>query len=372
MIQRVLQDIIPEKLFNNKAIIIFGARQVGKTTLLKQLFSGQEDIIWLNGDNHEDKILLENVTVEKLKTILENHKILILDEAQRIENIGLKLKIIYDNFPVQIVATGSSSFDLANKINEPMTGRKFEYQLFPLSFEEIKSAFGFFEAQKQLHTRLIYGSYPDVVANNANSREILENLAGSYLYKDILEWGKIKKSDKLVKLLQALAFQIGNQVSYTELAELTGIDKETVEKYIMLLEQSFVIFRLNSFNRNLRNELKRSRKIYFYDNGIRNTLIGNFNPPELRNDMGALWENYMISERKKFLSYHQIYAMPYFWRTKYQQEIDYIEEYNGNFYAFEFKWNPKKRSKFPSKFLETYKPVETKVVHPENYWEMIL
>ena len=242
----------------------------------------------------EDRALLENASSTRLLSFLSGKKMIIIDEAQRIEDIGLKLKIIFDETSIQIVATGSSSFDLANKTQEPMTGRKYEYKLYPFSFDELAQHSNAFEEYKQLPNRLLFGSYPDVVLHEGNQREVLENLANSYLYKDILEWGKIKKSTKILKLLQAIAFQIGNQVSYTELSRIVGINKETVESYIDLLEKSFVIFRLHSFSRNLRNELKKSKKIYFYDNGIRNALINNFNPIELRNDVGALWENYIM------------------------------------------------------------------------------
>jgi len=370
MIKRIIYNTILEKLNTNKVIIILGPRQVGKTSLLKNMFNNKE-AVWINGDNIEDRNKLEYESETRFKSFLANTKLLIIDEAQRIKNIGLNLKIIHDQLNIKIVATGSSSFDLANKINEPLTGRKFEYQLFPLSFEELANHHGLFEEIKNLPNRLIYGSYPEVVTNQGNQKEILQNLASSYLYKDILEWSKIKKSDKLIKLLQAIAFQIGNQVSYNELANTVGINKETVENYIDLLEKSFVIFRLHSFSRNMRNELKKSKKIYFYDNGIRNALISNFNSIELRNDIGQLWENYIISERIKHTSYQQIYSNKYFWRTKSQQEIDYIEERDGNLFAYEFKWNTRKKVKIPKSFTTAYPNAVTKIITPENYYEFI-
>jgi predicted AAA+ superfamily ATPase len=372
IINRISENIIRSKLNQNKVIIIFGARQVGKTTLLKSLFNNENSKLWLNGDKLEDRALFEESSMTLLKTYIAGKKTLIIDEAQRIENIGLKLKIIFDDINIQIVATGSSSFELANKINEPLTGRKLQYKLFPFSFAELSHYHGLMEEHKQLENRLIFGSYPDVVLNNGNRREILDNLANSYLYRDILDWNKIKSSDKLIKLLQALAFQIGSQVSYSELANLTGLNRQTVENYIDLLEKSHVIFKLNSFSRNMRNELKKSKKIYFYDNGIRNTLINNFNPLGLRNDVGGLWENYIISERIKFTSYNQVYCNRYFWRTKYKQEIDYIEERDGKLYAFEFKWNRTKKPKIPNSFRTSYPDAKIKTITPDNYTEFVM
>ena len=370
MIKRILATVIKDKVNTNKVIIILGPRQVGKTSLLKDVFKNS-DAVWINGDSIDERSLLEQESETRYKAYFSNTKLLIIDEAQRIKNIGLNLKIIHDQLKIKLVATGSSSFDLANKINEPLTGRKLEYNLFPLSFQEMANHHGLFEEVKNLPNRLIYGCYPEVVTKQGSQKEVLLHLASSYLYKDILEWSKIKKSDKLLKLLQAIAFQIGNQVSYNELANTVGINKETVENYIDLLEKSFVIFRLHSFSRNLRNELKKSKKIYFYDNGVRNALINNFNPIELRNDIGALWENYIISERIKFTNYQQIYSNKYFWRTKSQQEIDYIEERNGNLFAYEFKWNTRKKVKIPKSFLTAYPNAVTKIITPENYYEFI-
>ncbi len=373
MIERILQKTITQKLSLKKAIFILGPRQTGKTTLLKQLFDKDNpDIFWINADKISDRLLFEDANFHNFISFLTGKKYLIIDEAQRIKNIGLKLKIIFDEKDIQIIATGSSSFDLSNKINEPMTGRKLQYKLYPFSFEELARAFGTFEEYKNLKTRLIYGSYPDIVLHPEHQEELLQNLASSYLYKDILEWDLIKNSDKLLKLLKALAFQVGSQISYNEIAQLIGTTSKTVENYIDLLEKNFVIFRLHSYSNNQRNELKKSKKIYFYDNGIRNVLIHNFNLPEWRNDMGALWENYIISERIKFTEYHQIYTNRYFWRTKNKQEIDYIEERNGKLYAYEFKWNTRKKVKIPNSFLEYYPEAETRIINPENYMDFIM
>ncbi|MFI3286089.1 MAG: ATP-binding protein [Rikenellaceae bacterium] len=372
MVDRVIKDAITAKLGSKKAIILMGARQTGKTTLLRELFSAEEAILWLNGDEADVRELFDNVTSTRLKAIIGNKKVVVIDEAQRIEDIGLKLKLITDNIPdVQLVATGSSSFDLANKVNEPLTGRKWEYKIFPISFAEMVSHHGLMEEKRLLPHRLIYGYYPDVVTSQGEEKEILKQLSDSYLYKDILMWEQIKKPDKLLKLLQALAFQVGSQVSYNELAQLCGLDSKTVEKYILLLEQTFVIFRLSSFSRNLRNELKSSKKIYFYDNGIRNALIANFAQAELRGDMGALWENFLISERMKNNHYSNRWCNSWFWRTAQQQEIDYVEEEDGAIRAYEFKWNPKAKAKAPAKFLESYGS-EFSVVHPGNVDDFLL
>jgi len=373
MITRILSKEIDKRLFDGKAIIILGARQVGKTSLLHSKFDGNPDVLWLEGDNLETQLLFENFSLPFAKTLIGDKKILIIDEAQNILNIGTKLKIIIDQIKnIQIVATGSSSFDLANKINEPLTGRKWEYKLFPISFAEMVAHHGFFEEYSMLEQRLIYGYYPDVVMQkDDNMVEVLQELATSYLYKDVLKWENIQKSDRMIKLLQALAFQVGSQVSYTELGKICGLDAKTIEKYIVLLEQAFIIFRLNSFSRNQRNELKFSKKIYFYDNGIRNALIANFNSVNLRNDIGALWENFLISERQKKNHFARSYANSWFWRTQTQKEIDYLEEKDGVIHAFEFKWNKNKKTRTPSDFMKSYPNAVYTTITPENFYEFV-
>src|SRR5690606_2506318 len=292
-----------------------------------------------------------------LKNIIGNYKYVFVDEAQRIPNIGLKLKIMVDQIKgVQIIVSGSSAFDISNEIQEPLTGRKFEYRLFAISWNEFEGNVGYIKARQQLELRLLYGMYPDVINNFGNEYEILKNLTSSYLYKDILALSNIRKPDVLEKMVQALAFQVGSEVSYNEIAQLVGVDKNTVSDYIDLLEKAFVVFRLNSFSKNLRNEIKTNRKIYFYDNGIRNMVIGNFSPFELRQDKGALWENFMISERQKVLNLQQKPVKSYFWRTTAQQEIDYVEVENNRVNAFEFKWSEKKKTKLPKSFAEAYDP----------------
>ena len=373
MIDRLLEKNIKGNFFKGKAIVILGARQVGKTTLLKKIATNIKKVLWLNADTFEVQTLLEEASSRRFMSIIKDYKIVIIDEAQRIKNIGLKLKIITDEFKaVQLIVTGSSSFDLSNEVNEPLTGRKFEYNLFSFSFEEMVKHHGLFDELNLLEQRMIYGYYPDVVVSKDNKDDILKLLADSYLFKDILIWNKIKKSDKIIKLLQALAFQIGNQVSYNELGKIVGLNSETVESYVQLLEKSFIIFRLGTFSRNLRSELKKTRKIYFCDNGIRNAVINNFTAITLRNDKGALWENLIISERRKYLSYHNIYANTYFWRTHAQQEIDYIEEREGNLFAFEFKWSKHKKSFIPKTFTKTYSKAMTKIITPSNYEDFLL
>ena len=367
MIKRKLQDIIEKKLFDGKAILLMGPRQVGKTTLLKELFGGREDVMWLNGDELDVQVLFEGVSATRLRAMFGRKKVIIIDEAQRIPDIGLRLKLVTDQIKdVQLIATGSSAFELATKTGESLTGRKWEYKMYPFSFGEMVDEHGLLEEKRMLPHRLIFGYYPEVVMRLGEEREILRLLSDSYLYKDVLMSDQINKPDSLVKLLQALAFQVGSQVSYNELAQLCGLDSKTVEKYVVLLEQSYVIFRLNSFSRNLRNELKTSKKIYFYDNGIRNALIANFNQIEGRADRGALWENFLISERKKFLEYNRLWENSWFWRTKEQKEIDWVEERDGKIIGYEFKWNPDQKVKIPRLFLDSYENSDFRVIHRDN------
>lgn len=373
MISRAIADSIRKRLKDEKAIILLGPRQVGKSTLLQQLLSKfTKPVMWWNGHDADIRTILSNTTATSLRSLLGKSRTLIIDEAQRIENIGLSIKLMIDQLKdVKVIATGSSAFELANHINEPLTGRKWEYNLFPFSFGEMVEEHGLLTEKRLLDHRLVYGYYPEIV-NNPGEEEIrLKQLSDSYLYKDLLIWEKIQKPDKMEKLIQALAFQVGNEVSYNELGQLAGLDNQTTEKYIDLLEKAFIVFRLGSLSRNLRNELKKSRKIYFYDNGIRNAVINQFNPAVLRQDIGALWENFVISERVKFLAYKQINCNQYFWRTHAQQEIDYIEERNGLMNAYEMKWNPKARAKFPKAFLDAYAGAETRVITPDNLNEFL-
>lgn len=374
MITRELQAKIEQKLFDGKAIVVVGARQVGKTTLFNEVLRNRpEKILRLNLDEADARELLTNPTMAELQQLIADNTIVMVDEAQRATDIGLTLKCIQDNFPqVQLMVTGSSSLDLRARINEPMTGRKWEYMLFPLSTGELIRTKGILFVRQSLESRLIYGSYPDVLNYQAEVRETLTNLTGSYLYKDLLELEGIRRPALLEKLLVALALQMGSEVSYNELAQTVGTDSKTVEKYIDLLEKCFIVFRLQAFSRNLRNELKKSRKIFFYDNGVRNAVVQNFAPLALRADTGALWENFFISERLKANHYAGRYAKSYFWRTKSQQEIDYVEECDGTFRAFELKWNPKRNTAaIPAAFTQAYPVSEAVVVTPDNYLEYL-
>jgi hypothetical protein len=373
MIDRKLKKTVEEKLSSGKVIIILGARQVGKSTLLKQLFLNKEEVLWLNGDEVDVQNIFTEMSSTRFKAIFGKNKIIVIDEAQRIANVGLRLKLISDSLPeYQLVVNGSSAFELTNKVNEPLTGRKWEYTMFPLSFAEMVEHHGLLEEKRLVPHRLVYGYYPEIVTQQGSEIAILKQLSDSYLFKDILMLEQLKKTDRLVKLLQALAFQVGSQVSYTELGQLCGLDNKTVEKYITLLEQSYVIFRMSSFSRNLRNELKFSKKIFFFDNGIRNALISNFAQVENRTDTGALWENFLISERMKRNHYTMQWANYWFWRTKQQLEIDYIEEQNGQLSAYEFKWNPNAKYRQPKAFSEAYPEANFKIIHKENIEDFLL
>jgi uncharacterized protein len=373
MIKRELQEILEGKLFKGKAIIILGPRQVGKTTLMNQLVEKTGiPTLQLNCDEPEVRAILTNSNASQLERIIGSHKLVTIDEAQRVENIGLTLKILTDSFKdIQLLVSGSSSLDLANKINEPLTGRKLEYTLFPFSAGELVSEQGYLATIQQLESRLIFGSYPDIVMQKQDAKELLINLTQSYLYKDILSITEIRKPALLDKILTALALQLGSEVSYNELAQIIQSDVKTVEKYIDLLEKCFVIFRLNALSRNMRNELKKAKKIYFYDNGIRNALIQNFSPLALRTDTGVLWENYFVTERMKRNQNKLHYCRSYFWRTLQQQEVDLIEEADGQFIAYEMKWNETKKTRFPKAFLNSYSIKESIVITPANYLDYL-
>ncbi|MCB9306757.1 MAG: ATP-binding protein [Lewinellaceae bacterium] len=373
MIERLLRYQIENRWSSGKAIIILGPRQVGKTTLIRQICAEKGDYLFLNADETEVPALLENANELRLRQIIGKKKVLFIDEAQRIRNIGLTLKIITDQIPeVKVLASGSSSLDLASEISEPLTGRKWEFLMFPISWEELVNHTGYPDARKQLEQRMIFGMYPEVINQAGDEREVLHQLSNSYLYRDILQYGGIRKPEMLEKLLTALALQIGSEVSYNELSQLLQIDRSTVEQYIALLEKSFIVFRLSALSRNLRNEINTSRKVYFYDNGIRNAVLADFKPLALRADAGALWENFLVSERKKYLHYKRIWAKTYFWRTYQQQEIDYVEESDGAFSAWQMKWNPKAKSRFPPLFFGAYQPVETGTLHRENFDDFLL
>ncbi|MBR5352307.1 MAG: ATP-binding protein [Bacteroidales bacterium] len=373
MIERLLKNLIEKRLYRNKAIIVIGPRQVGKTTLLKMLVSDTKNkVLEWNCDEPDVRRRLTEPTSTELKAEIGDADLILIDEAQRIKNIGITLKLLIDNFPEkQVIATGSSAIEMSNSINEPLTGRKYEYVMYPFSCEELFNEFGEQEERRMLERRLIYGSYPEVVNNSGEERETLTELVGSYLYKDIFSFQDVRKPEIIEQLLQALALQIGSEVSYNELGRLLGLNTATVQRYIDLLEKSYVVFHLRSFSRNVRSELKKSRKIYFYDNGVRNALIGDYKPLALRNDTRALWENYIIAERLKHNAYNSFYGKSYFWRTQQQQEIDYIEDIDGMLHTYEFKWNEGKHPRLTDTFAKAYPDHTFTVVSPENYQSFV-
>jgi uncharacterized protein len=368
-----LLPVLRERMFQGKAIVLLGARQTGKTSLVKTLVAEWPDnFVWLNADRPEVRRQLSNASLAVLRQLAGDKRVVVIDEAQRIRNIGLTLKLFTDEMPeLQVVATGSSAFELANEINEPLTGRKWEYFLYPIAWSELEAVLTPIGALEQLETRLIYGMYPDVINQSGREREVLLSLSSSYLYKDVFEFRGVRKPEVLWQLLQALALQLGSEVSYNELSQLLGVDKNTISNYLDLLEKSYIIFRLMPLSRNLRNEIGSSRKIYFYDNGIRNAVLENFSPPALRTDIGALWENFLVSERLKIRRYAGLHGKSYFWRTRTQQEIDYVEETDGQFRAWEFKWSPKAKARFASTFRDAYHPLSMDVVSPENFGDFL-
>ena len=373
MIDRIIEKAILDKLFKGKAILIVGARQVGKTTLINKI-AGEinEQTLVLNGDELDVRELLSNATSRRLKAYFGNNKLVIIDEAQGIKDIGITLKLISDHLKdIQIVATGSSAFELADKTAESLTGRKYEFKLYPLSFGELVAQYGLLEEKRVLEHRMIFGYYPEIVNNETLAKEHLKLIAGSYLYKDILMLGKIKKTFLLEKILRALAIQVGNEVSFNEIGNMVQAKGETVEKYIDLLEKAYIIFRLPAFSRNVRNEIKKGKKIYFCDNGIRNAIIGSFNPIEKRTDTGALWENFVVSERMKFLRHSGIDTTMYFWRTTQQQEIDLIEEAESMLSAYEIKWQ-KRKVRFSRTFLNAYPDCKMHIIMKDNVEDFLL
>lgn len=374
MVSRSQIDYAKSRLFKGKALLVFGPRQVGKTTFVQNLIADlNKKTLSLNGDESDVLVLFENPNVTKLKSIIGDNEILVIDEAQRITNIGIVLKIIVDQIKtVQVIATGSSSFELANKLNEPLTGRKYEMFLYPLSFAEMVAHNGLLEEKRALENRLIYGSYPEIITNPIDAKEHIKLIANSYLYKDLFILDQVSKPVLLQKIVKALALQVGSEVNTNELSKLLQVDNKTIEKYIDLLEKAFVIFKLPALSNNVRNEIKKGRKIYFYDNGIINAVTGNFNPLAQRTDIGSLWENYIISERIKLLNIQQGEVNYYFWRTTQQQEIDYIEKSTDQILACEIKWNTKAKYKIPVTFSANYENVTSKIVSPENYEEFLL
>ncbi len=373
MIGRFQKERIDALLGKGKAIVLIGARQVGKSTLLHEVFRDREGVMWLNGDDVDVQQLFANLSSTRVRALLGDKKFLVVDEVQRIADIGLRLKLITDQIPgVQVVVSGSSSFELVSKVNETLTGRKREVRMFPLTYSEMVKHTDWLSEQRMIPHRMLYGYYPEVVTSSGDERTVLRELTDSYLYKDILMLDGISKPEKLKSLIRALALQIGDQVSFNEVGQLVGLDSKTVERYVSVLEKSFIVFRLGSFSRNLRNELKFSRKIYFWDLGIRNAVIGNFAQMENRLDVGALWENFAVSERMKWNIMNQSWASAWFWRTQQQKEIDLLEEEDGKLKAYEFKWNPSKsKVKVPEAFAKAYPDTPFFVITPENFGEFV-
>ncbi|OGI30282.1 MAG: hypothetical protein A3G09_02075 [Candidatus Moranbacteria bacterium RIFCSPLOWO2_12_FULL_48_12] len=372
-IHRIVEKLIKESLFQGKIIVLYGARQVGKTTLAKKILA---DFDSQSGYFNCEEVSAQNglavADSDALSAFLGNHKVIVLDEAQYIPDIGRKLKILADTFPkMQIIATGSSSFELADKTAEPLTGRALHFTLYPFSYEEITASGHLFTADEDIEKILRFGSYPEVfLLPEKQALERLNALSGAYLYKDTLRFDDLKKSGLVRDLLKLVALQLGQEVSYNELAKELGVSRQTIRKYLDVLEQSFVIFTLHAFARNLRNEVKKSVKIYFYDTGIRNGLVQNFQPLRLRDDIGALWENYCIAERQKWSANHSRTVNAYFWRTYGQKEVDYVEEEGGQLKGFEFKWNPKKKARIPSEFVSVY-GAEYSVINTSNYRQFL-
>ena len=370
-IERLLESVVGRRFFEGKALIIYGARQVGKTTLARRILgnlSAGTSVVSLNGDMPDTRLMLEDATPERIRLLLKGKKLLFLDEAQSIPGIGMILKRIVDTMPeVQVLVTGSSSLDLLAKTSEPLTGRKIEYTLMPLSFQELQDATDLAMERTKLERRLIYGSYPEMVTHEEDTAERLRTLAGSYLYKDVFALQAIRNPALLEKLLRALALQCGSEVSYREIGQIVGLDGKTVERYVDVLCQNFVLLTLPAFSRNLRNELKRSRKVYFLDCGIRNAVLGNFLPLAQRTDTGALWENYLMSERHKWRLAHAPDTRAYFWRTVSQAEVDLVEESAEGLSAFEFKWGASPKARIPAAFTTAYPAAHVEIITRANY-----
>jgi hypothetical protein len=373
--RRYIAESVIKSLVPNKVIVILGARRTGKTELLKMILSEHlEEHLLLNGDDYATHDIMQPKTVENYTSLLGEKKLLVIDEAQKIPDIGQKLKLIVDNIHnIKILVTGSSAFDLTRKMGEPLTGRKITFHLFPLAQIEYNNHETPVETKSRLLNRLVYGNYPELIQyKSLETKAIyLQELVNSYLLKDILEYDGIKNANKIRNLLRLLAFQIGKEVSLNELGRQLGMHKDTVSKYLDLLSKVFVIYRIGGFSRNLRKEISKMDRWYFYDNGIRNILINNLNPVHLRNDQGELWENYILSERLKIQHYKRTLVSNYFWRNYQQQEIDWIEEREGKLFAYEMKWNIRKQPKVPKAWENAYPEAEFYVIHPENYLEWI-
>ncbi|MDR1004053.1 MAG: ATP-binding protein [Prevotellaceae bacterium] len=374
IIKRSIESSITEKLVPNKAVLLFGARRVGKTILMRKIASDfQGKVMMLNGEDYDTQALLHERTIANYHRLFAQIDLLAIDEAQHIPDIGAKLKLIIDEVPgIRVITSGSSSFDLQNQAGEPLVGRSTQFHLFPFTQQEIGQTETPLDTRRNLENRLLYGCYPEVVGIEAAAQKVdyLRDIVGAYLLKDILSLDGLKNSSKMKDLLRLVAFQVGSEVSYDELGKQLGLTKNTVEKYLDLLSRVFVLYRLGGYSRNLRKEVSKAGKWYFYDNGIRNAIIGNFNPTAIRQDTGALWENYMIAERIKLSNNLRLHKDFFFWRTYDGQEIDLIEESQDVLTALEFKWNDRRVS-VPQAFATAYPQASFSVVNRENYVEYV-
>lgn len=375
-IPRLAEAQIKDFLRPNKVVVILGPRRVGKTVLIKKILSeSSEPYLLLNGEDIATRELFERRSIASLAAILEGKRFLVIDEAQKIPDIGNALKLMVDEIKgLKVMITGSSAFDVENYTGEPLTGRKMTFKLFGIAESEIVSQEKITERTDQLYNRLIYGNYPELLQLETNRQKYLylRELLNSYLLKDILTFETIRNSDKIIDLLRLIAFQVGSEVSIPELANSLKVSRNTVEKYLDLLTKVFIIYKVGGFSRNLRKEINKSSRYYFLDNGVRNILAGNLNAVNLRNDMGILWENYMVSERIKYQNYNEVLAYNYFWRTYDQQEIDWVEDRGGRLYAYEFKWNAKKKSKVPTAWAKAYPEASYQLINPNNYQDWLL
>jgi hypothetical protein len=375
LLHRAIENDVVDYLRPNKVVVLLGPRRVGKTVLIRQILDRlTEPYLLLHGEDQEVVRLLEYRSTQNYKNIIGDRSLLIIDEAQKIPDIGNVLKLMVDTIDgIKILATGSSAFDLEKFTGEPLTGRKRTFHLLALSEGELKQTETVFERRANLHHRLVYGNYPELlqIPNKDKQKIYLDELIKSYLLKDILEFDLIRNSDKILQLLRLIAYQVGSEVSSNELGKQLGMSKNTVDRYLDLLSKVFILHSVGAFSRNLRKEIVKGRRWYFYDNGIRNALIGNLSPIEQRSDIDLLWENYIISERIKHQFYSGMLVYNYFWRTYDQQEIDWIEDRGGTLHAYEFKWNPKRTAKLPKAFEEAYPGAEFEVVNRENYGEWL-
>ena len=375
LVNRIIEPQILKSLTSNKVIVLIGPRRVGKTILIEQIIGKvDEPYLLLNGEDFSAVELLERRSIQNYRNILGEKKLLLIDEAQKIPGIGNMLKLMVDHIKgLKILVTGSSAFDISNYTGEPLTGRKTTYNLFTLSEQELDQVETEFQKQDNLQKRLVYGNYPELLQlkDDGQKVEYLRDLVNSYLLKDIIAFENIRNADKIIDLLKLLAYQIGQEVSLQELGNQLAMSKNTVDKYLDLLSKTYVIYKVRGFSGNLRKEVTKNNRWYFYDNGLRNILIANVNPVSLRKDVGMLWENYVVSERVKFQRYTKMTVNNYFWRTYDQQEIDWVEERGGKLYGYEFKWNTKKQAKIPGGWKKAYKEAAFKIINPTNYLDWV-